>query len=505
MKQVLLFALSLILTQGIFSQTTKEFNFSEIEKEIQTSIDSKKIPSVVVAVSKNGKIIYEKAFGYADIENQQKATTSTPYQLASISKSFTATGIMLLQAKQKIDIMLPVEKYISPLKFKVMEGDASDVKVIDLLNHTSGLGTYFQLNYADENTIADDFETAFSKYGTLFHPSGVISEYSNLGYGLLDYIIEKQSGFTFSHFMKNELFNPLGLENTFIEKSDMEKADFAKKYDANLKLLPEITNNTIGAGNIYSSIHDLISFGMFHLKNNNKDILDAEELDLMHSYKNRTALYHYYDSTYYGLGWYFKPNDNGYKTVWHEGGMMGASSMIKLIPEQDIAIAVVLNTFNQQYCQNITNKLTKIVLPAYNPVPLNEVAEYQPYTADSTYFGNWKGFIKVGKIDIPCTLNISPNGTIMIEYLDYTYKSYFTQNNPIPHKTILLNGIVNENSFIGVFPGNLPSDDIRHEFSQFMSLKLYKKNNVLSGSVVSLAAAEREYYAYPFYIRLEKE
>jgi len=505
MKQIFAFTLSLILVQCVYSQNTLEFDFSPVEKEIQKAIDSKEIPSIVVAVAKNGNIIYEKAFGYADIGNQLKATTSTPYQLASVSKAFTATGIMLLNHQQKIDIMLPAEKYISPLKFKVIEGNASDVKVIDLLNHTSGLGTYFQLNYSDENVITDNFETAFSKYGSLFHPSGLISEYSNLGYGLLDHIIEKQSGTTFSNFMKNELFNPLGLENTFIEKTDMKNGFIAQKYGVNLKLLPEIKNNTKGAGNIYSSIHDLILFGMFHLKGNNGQVLNAKELDLMRTYVNKKTFYHYYDSAYYGLGWYFKPNDNGYGVVWHEGGMMGVSSMIKLIPKEEIAIAVVLNTFNQQYCQNITNQLTKIVLSAYNPAPINEVAEYHHYTSDSTYFGNWKGIIKVGELDIPCSLNIKPEGNIIIEYLDYTYKSSYTQNNPIPHKTILLTGLVNKNYFIGMYPGDLPSDDIRHEFSQFISLKLHKNDNVLSGTVVALAAAEREYYAYPYYIRLEKE
>ncbi len=505
MKQIFTSILSLILVQCAFSQNKLKFDFSPVEKNIQKAIDNKEIPSIVVAVAKNGKIIYEKAFGYADIENNLKATTSTAYQLASVSKVFTATGIMLLNKQQKIDINLPAEKYMSSLKFNAIEGNAQEVKVVDLLNHTSGLGTYFQLNYSDENVISDDFKTAFSKYGSLFHPSSLISEYSNLGYGLLDYIIAEQSGTSFSNFMKNEIFNPLGLENTFINKEGIQNCSIAQKYDENLKLLPEIKNNTKGAGNVYSSIHDLISFGMFHLNKNNKSMLGDINLDLMQSYINKNTFYHYYDSTYYGLGWYFKPNDNGFKVVWHEGGMTGVSSMLKLIPEENLAVAVILNTSNQKFSQNITNQLNKILLPTYNPKAINEMAEYHHYTTDSTYFGNWKGTMIVDGMDIPCTLNIKSDGNITIDYMDYTYKSYFTQNNPIPHKTALLNGLVNKESFVGVYPGNLPSNDIRHEFSQFISLKLYKKDNILSGTVVALAAAEREYYAYPYYIRLEKK
>lgn len=92
-----------------------------------------------------------------------------------------------------------------------------------------------------------------------------------------------------------------------------------------------------------------------------------------------------------------------------------------------------------------------------------------------------------------------------MDYLDYTYKSYFTQDNPIPHKTFSMSGLVIKNSFIGMYPGELPSDDIRHEFSQFMSLKLYKNGNTLSGTIVALATADREYYAHPYYIKLERE
>lgn len=506
MKSFIVFSLLFTLALCGQSQNLAKFDFSLVEDEIENAIDNKVTPSVVVAVAKDGEIIYEKAFGYADIENQRKATTATPYQLASISKTFTATGVMHLKHLGKVDIEMPADQYISPLKFNSAEGNSSKVRIIDLLNHTSGLGTYFQLSYSDENIETDDFQTAFNKYGTLFHPAGLICEYSNLGYGLLDYIIGKQVDKSYSEFMKNEIFTPLGLENTFIDKPEMSHKYVAQKYDADMHLLPEITNNTKGAGNVYSSVHDLILFGMFHLKDNDyPNILSAEEKELMRSYINKQALYPLYDSTYYGLGWYFKNNDNGYKTVWHEGGMIGTSSMLKFIPEKNLAIAVVLNTFNQPLCQKITNELNKAVLPFYNPSPNNEIAEYSHYTSDSTFIGKWEGTITVGQENIICTFNFNANGDVTIDYLDYTYKSYFTQNNPIPNKAILLTGLVNKNSFIGMFSGDLPSNDIRHEFSQFLSLKLYKNGNALSGTIVAMAAAKREYYAYPYYICLKKQ
>ena len=489
----------------IIKETQTVYDFNELENQIKKDIINKVIPSVSLAVSKNGMIIYEKAFGYADIENQILSTIDTSYQLASASKPITATGVMLLDKKSDFSIYDPIEKYIHPLRFKNEEGSSKDVKTIDVLNHTAGLGTYMQISYLDECKKSDSFEEAFQKYGSIFHPPGLVCEYSNLGYGLLDYLIGKQSKKTFSQFMEEELFEPLNMKNAFVDSSDKAGIMIAKKYTSELELLPQTNNNTIGAGNIYASIHDLILFSMFSLKNDQNYLLDPQIIDLMQGYLNKNSLYHLYDSTYYGLGWYYKRDDNGYKTVWHEGGMMGASAMIKLFPEENISVTVLLNTFNQQYCQNITNQLSNIVLPNYHPTPINEISEYQNYTSDPTFFGTWKGSISVDDLTIPCTLYIQEDGNIIIEYLDFTYKSYFTQNNPIYHKTYLMNGLVNQSSFIGTFPGDLPADDIRHEFSQFLSLKLIKQHNILSGTIVALAAANREYYAYPFYIKLERE
>lgn len=510
MKITLLLFLGVIgITEIGFSQSN--FDFGPIENQINKEISNGAIPSISIAIAKDGKIIYEKAFGWSDIKANIKATINTSYQLASASKPMTATGVMVLNNNKKVDIDSSANIYMNPLKFKAYEGNVTDVKLRNLLNHTSGLGTYFDISYADENHKKDNFKEGFNKYGNLFHPSGLISEYSNLGYGLIDYIIAKQSGKTYAQFMEQEVFIPLGMTNSFVQNTKRTDIQIAKKYDADLKVLPDVLNNTYGAGNIYSSIHDLILFGMFHLKNdvkNQKKILNNDEIDLMHYYKNNNTLYHYYDSTIYSLGWYYKPNDNGYKIVWHEGGMMGASSMIKLIPEENIAIAVILNSSNRQVCNDITNEFSKVVLPEYQATPINEeteIANYKSYTSDSTYFGDWSGTIKVENLDVPCSMKFQPDGNIIITYIDFTYKSYFTQNNPIPHKTILLAGIINKESFIGMFPGTLPSKDIRKEFSQFMSLKLYKNGNILSGTIVALAAAEREYYAYPFYIRLEKK
>jgi CubicO group peptidase (beta-lactamase class C family) len=487
----------------------KNYDFNALEQKIERDINAGLTPSIAVAIAKEGKIIYQKAFGYYDKELRLKASVNTSYQLASISKPITATGVMVLHRSGKININERAERYMTPLRFSSSQGSIPTIK--QLLNHTSGLGTYFDISYADESRRPESFGRAFRHNGILMHQPGRVCEYSNLGYGLLDHIISKKSGKPFAEYMEEAVFAPLGMKHSFVQGSERKGYQIAKKYDSEGKVLPPIANNTPGAGNIFASVNDLIRFGMFHLGTGlpeQRRILSEKELELMHYFVDSNALYHYYDSAYYTLGWYYKASDNGYKILWHEGGMMGASSLLRLLPEQGIAVAVILNTYNREMCNEIASQLTQIVLPTYQATLLNEeteIAEYRPYTVDSLYQGTWQGKIKVDTAEIPCTLEFRDDGSILMTYQDDTYRSYFTGGNPLPHKTFLLAGIINGTAFIGMLPGNLPSTQLRKEYSQILVLKLIREGSRLSGSVTALAAAQREYYAYPFYMELEKK
>lgn len=485
-------------------------SFDSLEKAIQEKITNKEIPSIVLAIAKDGKIIYKNAFGQSDIANNILATTNTSYQIASITKALTATGIMILHEKKIIDINAPAEQYMAGLQFQNKFNKEGTVTIRNLLNHTSGLGTYFDISYADESRLVIPFEEAFKTFGILHHSPNVISEYSNLGYGLLDYIISKNSGNSYENFMQEKLFKPLGMEHSYIQgykSTATANIQEAKKYDANLRELPEVINNTPGAGNIYASVTDLIQFGNFHLSKIKSNILSAESLAEMSNYKNPNALFHYHQDAYYGLGWYVKPSDNDYKIVWHEGGMMGASATLKLIPEEGIVIAVIVNSSNRAVCNEILDQLSNIVLPAYSPTPLNEsteIAGYGPIVKDESFLGNWSGNITIDDLEIPLSLEIKEDGSAEASYLDYTYKSYFTQNYPLPNKETLTMMISKQNSSIGLILGTLPYEGLRKEYSHLLSLKLYKKDNELTGTIVALPAAEREYYAYPFHVELKK-
>jgi CubicO group peptidase (beta-lactamase class C family) len=508
MKVSILF--SLFFLQNFYSQAQQNplkdtLSIKSVEANINKAIQDKKIPSIVIAIAKNGHIIYERAFGYANERKKIKAATRTPYQLASATKPFTATAIMMLHERGLINIDSPVTKYIHGLTLNKANPNFTTPTTRQILNHTSGLGTYFDIGYSDENYLFDNFEKGWKRHGTIFFNPGTVCEYSNLGYGLLDRIITNVTGKSFAGFMQTELFKPLQLNDTFVAGSKYSSNNAAMKYNADGTELPEVLNNTAGAGNIYASVHDLVSFGMFHLGQTKtiKTVLSEKFVRLMHNFKNEHTLYSINNATFYGLGWYNQTIDDN-TVIWHEGGMPGASSMLKLFPKDEVAIAIITNTYNYPFVREITDDLAKVIMPKHSAPPINEMADYKYYTSDSSFYGIWAGNIVVEGKQIPTSLTINKD-EIILDYSDLTLKSFLTDNQPLPHKSVLLYGMVNRGYFLGTTTGILPVTHLRRQLSHLLILKLLKKNDSLTGFITTMAAADREYYAYPFFVDLKKK
>ena len=420
-----------------------------------------------------------------------------------MSKPITATGLLVLYQKGRVNLDVSAEQYAKPLRFRSFAGDPSGVSLRHLLSHTSGLSSYFQYSFKDEQASTSGFEAAFNRYGSLFHPVGRIMEYANLGYGLIDFIIAKQSGTSFADFMMKELFDPMHMENSFVEKSAKLSIQVAKAYDGELKRLPDVHYNLAGAGNVYSSVHDLMLFSTLHLspERAQKPVLSKENAELMRSHAGNAAFNPYFSSsTYYALGWYIQPDDGGYQSMWHEGGMPGASTYLELIPSEKVAVATVTNVADKnELIETVAHELIKVVLPSYRPVPLNVTANYKAYEAQPDYLGKWTGIIHVQDRRIPCTLTFMTNGDVHISYVESDGSKL---------KEAKFRGMVNGNSFMGSFPGDLPSDDIQRQPAPYpyLTLHLIREGEVLSGRIAAYTAGTSKiHHLYPFYMRLVRE
>lgn len=470
----------------------KTNDFDEVARNAEQAVQKGNLPSLVVAIAKDGNIVYEHAFGYSDVEGRIPATVHTAYALASATKPITATAVMALYQQKKLDLSMPVENYQPALRFHDTAGKTMPVSMLQLLSHTAGLGTYARIYYGDDIAKADSLDIAFQRYGVLINPPGRISEYSNLGYGLIGEIIERQSKKKFSGYIEKTVFRPLGMHDSFIDSPRKTSTKVALAYDAASEKLPVLRNNTPGAGNAYASVHDLVLFGMFYLDPNRipHSPLNRNNVKRMQRNADPQAFQHYYGPSYYGLGWYIRENDKGYRTLWHEGGMPGASTIIKMLPEHGIVAVVMTNrTDANDQTQAFANYLIKVLLPEYQPAPLNPVANYVSYSKQPEFLGRWAGKIIVDDTKLPCTLELDAEGNGIIRYAN-------TQAH--------IKAMVFGDSFISAFAGNLPSKSIAKDDKPLLLLKLVRTKNHLSGSVVAYSSPQRLEYLLPFAIKLER-
>jgi len=292
-----------------------------------------------VLVSYKGECIYNKPFGYSDIIEKEKLTNESVYQLASVSKQFTAMAIMILKERNQLNYEDSVTKFIPNFPYKA-------ITIRMLLNHTSGLPNYMWLvdNYwkNKKNPYNDDIIDLLvtHKLGLYFTPGRKFT-YSNTGYIVLASIVEKISGMAFSTFMDEEIFEPLDMKNTFVysclEKNSKGKLNgFAyrgKKY----RLLPETVNDgSVGDKGVYSTTEDLYKWDQALYSN---DLVSHESLnEAFTGFKIRNK----YDVPY-GFGFRISNNDNK-KVVYHHGRWNGFRTSIYRYIEDHNTVIVLNNT-----------------------------------------------------------------------------------------------------------------------------------------------------------------
>lgn len=216
---VAIISISLLMGSG---RKEKEITVaSTFEEQMDSIFATVEDFSGVVLVAEKGKPIYHKSFGYLDFETKSRMDTTSIFEMASVSKQFTAMVIMMLKEEGKLTYDDPIEKYLSGLPYK-------NITIRQLMTHTSGLPDYQKImdDHWDKTKVAGNPEILdfLKKYHPekLFEP-GEKYEYSNTGYVLLGSIAEKASGKDFVGFCRERIFNSLGMSSTDI-RSLQEKA-----------------------------------------------------------------------------------------------------------------------------------------------------------------------------------------------------------------------------------------------------------------------------------------
>jgi len=426
MKKSIVVLVTLILSFSGFSQENSNFKLEDSINEVFESYANYNRFIGNVLISKDNKIIYNKSFGFADVENNKKNSKKSIFSIASVTKPLTAVGIMKLVEEGKLSLETPISTFYP----NFIQDYSKKITIRHLLNHSSGMQANIgrvddQGNGLMPGETPITLNELFKKFkdSKLKFEPGKGYEYNNFGYTLLAYIIEKVTGKSYADYLEETIFEPAKMKNTAvntfkklrykaISHTGLGMASFKKlEYPIHVSWIK-------GAGNVNSTAKDLYNF-MTALENGT--LLKPSSTDKIYSYTQPTG----YNDTSYGFGWRIE-NKEGEKWINHTGLLPGKASIIGFLPEKNIKIIILSNATttdlisesnfqgkNQFVDGAIINNLIKVIQ--------NKPSELLPIAVKS----------KNQKVeDFSKTFTLDNNHSLMITKEDDTYLLKTTGEEP---------------------------------------------------------------------------
>lgn len=472
------------------SSSAPATSFESVREFIKQQLKERRLPSIAVAVARDGQIIWAEGFGWADSEKRVPATQHTMYSLASISKPITATGLMILKERGRIELDRPVNEYLGEAKIVVRVGNQAEATVRRVANHTAGLPLHYQFFYVDEPYRVPSRDETIRRYGNCVTAPGEHYQYSNLGYGILDHVITLVSGRNYADYMREEVFRPLALTHTSVGIGTGLAKYQAIRYGTDRSPIPFYDFDHPGGSAIYASAHDLVRFGMFHLKSHlpdQKAILKDETIDEMQKATVDTG-----SNSGYGIGWASNEYPGGRRGVSHSGGMGGVSTLLQLFPAEKIAIVVLSNASSNLPGQVMERVVAVLAPDAARRPAVNQAPPGQGFKPSSELLGVWQGKVHTYKGEVPVKLVFQPDGDVHVQL-------------GAQLKTLLNSVRFNDGYLSGSFTGDIGTDDAnRTRYVLVLSLKL--RGDVLNGGMTAQSQPGRRVgNALTHWVELKKE
>jgi CubicO group peptidase (beta-lactamase class C family) len=292
-----------------------------------------------IIVAKGGNIIFEKYKGFINIDGQDSINAATSLHIASVSKTFTAMAVLKLQEMGKLNIEDSINRFFPAFNYP-------GLTVKSLLNHRSGLPNYLYF-MEDTGWNKDSIIENKDVLNWLIEKKGLIKNigspnirftYCNTNFALLALIIESVSGISYAEFMKENIFDPLGMTNTFVHFKGDNKVR-SKSFDWKGREIPDnFLDDVYGDKNIYSTPRDLLIWARAL---SDTIFLTAKSLELAYTpYSNERP-----GIKNYGLGWRMNIYDNGKKIIFHNGWWHGNNAAFIRVLKEDATIILISNRY----------------------------------------------------------------------------------------------------------------------------------------------------------------
>lgn len=323
--------------------------WDDLNDTIVQRMDEWKIPGMAVTIVRGDSTLFQSSYGFADVGRAIPVTNHTLFAIGSCTKFFTATGLSVLADQGKMDFFAPVINYYPEL----MLADTvlrNEITVRDILSHRTGLESGDYIWYGSDYTRQEVLDRLVHLRKLARIRDAFI--YNNMMYTLAGTLIERQSGVPYEVFLKQQIFDPIQLNNTRFELP-RDKSIVALPYtyvgQTYTQLPMPRLKGVEPAGGIWSNIDDLSKWLKFHLSTGHVDtvsILSEAQLTLLKKPVHFTGQNMRADETAfksYGLGVGFSAY-KGYRVMYHTGVAGGYTAIFAFLPEENIGIAILTNT-----------------------------------------------------------------------------------------------------------------------------------------------------------------
>lgn len=373
-KVILLFALSWTSLSLVAQTQDPDQQQPAIvsEKQLDSLLsewDMENRPGIAIAIMSQGKTVYQKGFGMADVDGKIPITPQTRFQLAELSRHFTAFAILLLEQEGKLSLEDTLEKYFAeniPL--------GSEINLKDLLQQSHGLYGYWPLKalagWGMEDVFTQQHAMALlrNQKELTFKPGSDFT-HTDTALMLLAEVISKASGKSYADYMNDEIFTPLGMKNTLVRDTLSEPIDnlalpYGRQGDTFIE--SKLTHGPYGASNIYSSVEDLMIWEAHLLdpKLGSKEMITRMEQTV----KNDKGRLFNTPAGKYTMGQQYIHKERGMHEVYCMGSLGGYTSSIFKFRDHDFA-AVVLSNSGAPYTGYLGMQSTYLYLEELFPEP----------------------------------------------------------------------------------------------------------------------------------------
>ena len=327
------------LTEPAISQTIPSATTETVDALVEQIMAERHIPGLSLAVVRDGKLIKTQSYGYLNRDLNVHTRPSSVFPIASVSKPFTATAIMLLVQSGQIELDAPISTYLTDTP-----AHWENITVRHLLTHTAGLSESVYANRLRTIQTLSGFQTQASKVPLDFQP-GEAWAYSNTGYNLAARIIETVSGQSFEAFMESHIFEPVGMGSTDVVRESYDFSNRATGYfwdggqlqphPFNRRFNARLMSILYGSGSVTSTVTDLARWEIALQKG---ELLTPE----LQTEMQKPVAMNSGRQFKYGLGW-FVDSVNGHRMVSHGGNIWGFTTSIARFPDDRLTVILLAN------------------------------------------------------------------------------------------------------------------------------------------------------------------